>query len=448
MNLAFTYIMYAAIMAAGTVGLFVAYVQTGSRRYSLDWALFAVFWMANLAVNALLSLYESPLLVALGHLLAMAAYLLLGIGMLRYTRGSLGRLGRVYVSVSAGLELLILLLIFLALPRYAVRNTVYTLYCVGVFLFVAAVLYSSRDERERGRNWFGVASAVLVAVAWLVRAVFILIFPAESILEAHPAVAAANIGLSFAFIIFLLSLFNLGQQRVKLQLDSVGDWVRRATTANPQLNTAVSGIAHSLGSPLGSAITGLSSLTPSLSGEEQEMARRVLEDLEAAGNRMQHLRTLYAVNSDPEARSVELPEVARGMAEMLDAPYRVGRQGPGPLVAVNLVALLHLVKQLKELASHAGWLRSDLEVRTDPAEAGAIHLSGLAVPPDIWRDSHKPMTRSQVRGFVDSVLLGALRSQFRQSAGVRDLRRPGGADALVLSFVVVAGGDDQGRASS
>ena len=379
------------------------------------------------------------MLVALGHLIAMSAYVALGLGMLRYTRGASGRPGRLYVTVNLAFEAVILLLILFALPRYSLRNTVYTVYCAGVFLFVAVILYVSSDERGRGRNWFAVTSAGLVAVAWVVRAVFILIFPAVSILEAHAAVAAANIGLSFAFIVFLLSLFNMGQQRVKLQLDSVGDWVRQATRTSPQLNTAVSGIAHSLGSPLGSAITGLSALAPSLKGEERDMATGILKNLEAAGSRMQHLRTLYAVNTDAEARSVEITEVARGVAGILDVPYRDGAKVPGALVAVNLVALLHLVKQLNELAGQAGWLSGTPTVRLDPAHAGTIYLGGVAVPEDIWRDADSPMRRSQVRGFVDTVLLGAIRSQFLEAAGVRELQRRDDKRGLSLSFVVLAG---------
>ena len=442
------------ILIAAAVALVVAYYETGRRRYIRNWFWFEALFAGGIVTNAIPSIPDSPLLIMLAYTFFAPAYWNLLVGMIRFTgRESIWR----KATAAATLTGWVMMGIFtLGFPNFGARFFFFNLWSMAVFSAVVVLLVQGRDGDAGPRNILSLGSAGFVALAWLARGFSASAFGTTSILDADPATVTATAMVSFGVIMFTISLFNLSQLRVARQLESVRDRIESAGADQGAPARLVSGVAHAMATPVGASLTALTALRDSggmarmqVAPEDQRVLEAAIHGLRQSSQRLNSLRELYRETESDSPKPVALDRLAHALRQILQPlgaamPVEVEGEETNdseaetvpPARGVRAEQLVRLLVELVDLAERAAWVDPEdaLSLRVVQEEHLALEILGIRVPRDIWVDAEAPLQRSQVRGFADALILGAIRERLENHSGVLAMQRIEHPDGIRFVF--------------
>ncbi len=456
MNITLTYALYSTVLLAFSIALGIAWAQTGRRGYLGRWALFSLFYFVGTAVNLTPDVQSYPLLIALSYTCFYVSYRYLVLALGVYAFGpDASRRTVVFGEVLGLVGLVGTLGATLVVDAFPVRYFIFNAWSTLVFVQVAVILFLERGEGSSrlsgARNWFSLLSAAFTALAWSARAVTGLLFSLTSSQFGDSANVFATAAVAFWQILFTASLFNLAERRVAEQLASLGT----ASIGSGGLQSAselVTGIAHALGSPLGSAVTTFSAIRAHL--EQQQGEDRIdltaLDMVEAelarAVSRLKGLRLLFQDSGEWRSREHtsgrDLGEaLLSGMDAMGIRAHLVpcGPSADDTSVLMDRFRAVHLILEFVDLARRASWMDPHHNISLRPGCTDAdwlLQLEPFSVPPDIWRDISDPLQRPGVKHFADTLALAMLQHQFADSVGLA-LRASDRVGQAVVSLATV-----------
>lgn len=455
MDITLTYALYSMVLLAFAVALGIAWAQTGRRGYLGRWALFSLFYFVGTAVNLTPNVQSYPLLIGISYTCFFGSYHFLIRATATYAFGPehsrrAARVGDIIGIAGLGATLSATVVV----DAFRVRYAAFNIWSAAVFIQVAVILFlefgGRRSESSGARNWFSLITAAFTSLAWIARTATGLIFEPTSSQFGDPASIAATAAVAFSQLLFTASLFNLAERRVADQLASL----RTASVSATGLQSAsdlVTGIAHALGSPLGSAVTVFSAIRAHLEQQHGEdrvdlTALDMVEtELNRAVSRLRGLRLLFQDSGEHSGRELlSSRQLGATLQQALDSvgikaelAECAGEASPPDLLLDGSRAV-QLILEFIELARRSDWLAPHAGIRLLPGCGDGEHflrLAPLPIPDEIWRNLEDPLQRPGVKHFADTLALAMLRQQLADTLGLAMQVHDGSPSVVSLTRV-------------